>query len=580
MSNDKFNLIIPKVQTFSNNKQITTISKFTNSINPNNNLVEHLDYNNIKCSNNLLSSNQIIDRWKYDRYKIAKSLNNNTFFNKLDNIISKDNSCKCQLGVLSKSYTSPFACVSCSTLSNLFYNGEIEEDKEFTIKVGNHIGCVFKLHSYKKGIDVGYGIDNYIKTELPKFLGNNILKTLTNMGACESSFQNHIENTNFWMSNGSQIDQYILISSFIENEFNKIGLKCFGTFKWVSECNGDINIIDEVLSLGKGTLKYINNEPKYHKQVNNSTIVSKITPQSTSKFIPQSTSKFTPQLTSKFTPQSTSKFTPQSTSKFIPQSTSNPIIDNKDIILNKDICKGILVQLIVTIHFLNSYSFTHGSPCLNNLGFTNIKNNFTYDGINIKSPITLRIIPSGFSSLTTIGLENQLIRPFYPGTLLTQSVKYDFLPKIEIKPFVGKKSSSSNCSINSSSSNNFNPCLEEYNNMKYMCYKIGDNYNSLISYIRTGVPLFQSSFDLYCFMTSLMCENSFYKGVIDDDELLNIWKSMFNKDDYYDLMEELDIIRDEGISPSFIKIAAILSNYYLRCDAINYALDLIKKLFV
>jgi hypothetical protein len=463
-----------------------------------------IKYSDILCEGTLHSADQIINRWNIDRYLLAKSVSTTHLVDPFSNILSKDDSCKCQLGIGGKPFTLPKTCAGCLISSRLYHKGDIIPDQEFTINFGTHVGLKLKLITFKKGINLSCGLKGYSISKLNQHDRSQIIQELSQMRACENSFNIHVQNTIFWESEGA-LDQYIMVSSFLEHEFEKVGIPVTPIFKWAFQCDCNINIIDEVPSLGRGTFDEIRAENKY--------------------------------LSNKF--------------------------------LIPEISEGIILQLVSTLHFLSTYAFVHSNPCLHYLGFSKTPVNYIYDGVTISSKIGLRLIPSGCSSISAAD-DKEIIRIYHPGSLLIQSADYTQVPKIETMPFITLNNSSSKCSSTKKSKKLLNnPCMSEYLNISTVCYKIG-NVNNFEHYIRhLGIPLFYSSFDLYCFFTALMCEELFYNSV-KGSKLANLWKKLWLPNEYSDMMINLRIFQEKKEPPQFKKILIFLSKYYLRCDAVNF----------
>lgn len=491
-----------------------------------------IEYGNISCEGTLLSADQIILRWGTDRHSIARCVSSSKLSDPWTGLVSQDDSCGCRLGDTGKPFTCPIACTGCNVSSRLFKKGDIVQEHPFTIQVGKYIGTKYALHSFKKGLDVGFGFKGYERTDAPMVVGSLLLDHMSALQACETSFSTHVQNTSFWACKGSPIEHYIMISCFLENEMHKGGFPTIPTFRWSFQCDGNINVVEEVLSLGKGTLTGVSSVSEYVES-------------------------------------------PRS-----PTARSSPITP-----LTSDTSRGIILQLVSTLHFLNRYAFTHGSPSLNCLGFSKTPSAYIYDDVKISSPVGLRIIPSTTSALSAAGINGSAVRIYHPGLILDQSVNHKLLPKIVITPFIGIKQSDSFCNASSRADSLVvmsNPCLPEYIRLRIIGYKIGSNTNSFTSYVQhLGIPLFHSSFDLYAFWVALMCESPFYQAVHNDQPLLDIWRQLWNPSEYDTMMNELQIVRqrsehDVPLAPS--DIVTFVSSYYLRCDALENTWQHLKNL--
>ena len=528
-------------------------------------------YSQFDCEDTLLTADQILTRWRSDRIALAKAINPVTLPNPWTGIISRDSECLCRAGTLKKPFLSAGTCTGCGTLSRLFKYGEITTSAPIMVQVGEYTGMRLVVTHLRRGVNIGYGLSGYKQTVLPAVLGSRLLDDLATYQACEESLAANVQDTQFWACQGSPVDHYVLISCFLENELRKDGIPTTPVLKWVFECQGDVNMVEEVPSLGKGTLAEITAIPEYVES-------------------------------------------PRS-----PTARSSPVLP-----LTTEVSRGLLLQLVSTLRFLSRYAFTHGTPSLASLGFSKTPAAYIYDGVTIASPITLRLIPGSSTSLSaTGGPPPQVLRLYYPGTLFAQSTDISLLPKIEVEPFFNVKRPSEGC-VNSTDPAAptvlSNPCLPEYVSRRVICYRVGDadtktrieslpspekipHLPSLIkerlsstvveaglgprqfsfaSYVRhLGIPLFHSSFDLYAFWTALMCEEAFYLAVHNDQILIDTWRQLFDISEYEGLMADIQRVRhrrSEG-SLSADEILTLLSKRHLRCDALEHTWGTLKDVF-
>jgi len=210
------------------------------------------------------------------------------------------------------------------------------------------------------------------------------------------------------------------------------------------------------------------------------------------------------------------------------------------------ITKTIITQLVVTLNELSYINFSHGSPSIESLAFGSEHISYKYEGINIFGDITLKIVNLWKSSATFSN-----IRYFADDIKSELHLECNMLiPNIE--------------TVN-------------INNCTY--YKIGhNNINTLIAMKNLGMPILLASFDLYCFLVSLMCDQSFYMSVMKDNELHILWNSLWLNDDLI-CIEKLicdNHFLDIQIN-NFQTTMNMISNFWLNSDAIKHLLLLIKK---
>uniref|UniRef100_A0A6C0AFB4 Uncharacterized protein n=1 Tax=viral metagenome TaxID=1070528 RepID=A0A6C0AFB4_9ZZZZ len=451
-----------------------------------------MDYNLVECEKDLRSSEQIFKRWETDRYKISRTItasekDKNNLNNVWEGIIPQDPNCKCKI---KNPYIKSETCIACLTISRLFVNGESISEVPFSIKLGKYAGKKFIIKKFTKSNSKSYKL-----TDKPINLGQKILKEFDEIQKCETNFPSQINDVLFFKNKGIYIENYALISCFLEKELKKVNFPLSPTFRWIFECANDINIVEEIYDIEKLDDLY-----KSKKKTN--------------------------------------------------------------------ISKGIIVQLFSILHYLNNYAFTHGNPNVEHLKFEKKTAKYTYDGIDINFPFSLTINPSSSSSISSINDDENIIRIYNPGNLNEKNISFSTLPKIEIQPFVNyKKKEDCGCEIPSTNTN-------EYTKNRTICYKIGKNPTSFLGYVKNlGIPLFYSSFDIYSFFVSLMCNDNFYNDVLKNTELLNLWKNLWNPKEYNDIMEDFENLRHNKIS-----IPHFLGQYFLRCDALEITWDGVKKM--
>ena len=81
-----------------------------------------------------------------------------------------------------------------------------------------------------------------------------------------------------------------------------------------------------------------------------------------------------------------------------------------------------------------------------------------------------------------------------------------------------------------------------------------------------GATIMYQSFDIICFIVSLMIENYFYHTVKNNKKLNNIWSNLWLKDELEDLEKDIKECKNNN----FNNIFTILRKYYIRSDIIEY----------
>lgn len=217
--------------------------------------------------------------------------------------------------------------------------------------------------------------------------------------------------------------------------------------------------------------------------------------------------------------------------------------------------KKILIQLIVYFKFLSEYHYLHNEPSIEFLKFETDLVDFEYESKHIFCPIKVHIIPSKYSSITIQG------KRFF------NSNNYDKnLVEIPLQDF--------DIDINNSKNYNENffdiEYVEEYKKKRILFYKIGNKTDLFLEVRRhKGIPLVSKSFDIVCFLISLLLKRDFYDNFMDNYQSLIVWKGLWKKDEYDKLMYEINNCIGEK-NNNFELILFIVKKYYIRFDALEY----------
>lgn len=236
--------------------------------------------------------------------------------------------------------------------------------------------------------------------------------------------------------------------------------------------------------------------------------------------------------------------------------------------LKDSIVKSILLQLVSSLHFLSKYAFIHGNPNICNLKFSLKNVSYKYDDVLITSPFTLHIQPTVNSSFffesdksnnIRIGYckddikESDLTYPIKNREVIVNYYRTDTIPNQEII------------------------MLPEISNRITYCYHIGEaNIENFTKLMREySVPIMDTSFEFYCYIISLMCEDSFYVSFMEDIHMQRIWYNLWLASEYAILMEDLQQLK-LNITVEQNDILNLLSKYTLRSDALKYFWDFLK----
>jgi hypothetical protein len=232
---------------------------------------------------------------------------------------------------------------------------------------------------------------------------------------------------------------------------------------------------------------------------------------------------------------------------------NNKFIEAK--ILRSDITNGIITQLLSTLISLEDIQFTHGNPDIRALIFDDKPCSYLLNGLSISSPFTLKITNFSHSSTTVDGT-----RLYSHGKMADK-----FIEKAVFKPAV-----ETSTTFLSDKDDNYNV------KKSILTYKVGSESSLIFSYIRhSGVPLFSSSFDFYCFMIALMAKPIFYNSIMNDLRLYKLWTMMWQTNQLGEIENRLSMLKDSA--PNNIVICSILHDLNLRCDITHFMFDLLKK---
>ncbi len=230
--------------------------------------------------------------------------------------------------------------------------------------------------------------------------------------------------------------------------------------------------------------------------------------------------------------------------------------------LSKETTKGIIMQLFGVLHGLRIYDFSHGGPSSRTILFKTDPCSYLYDGVHVEGPLTIKLYDLYHSGITVgnkrlynksvIADEELLKKPFKP-----------IIETVTITPFSPDRSKPSND-------------ITIYRLMdpnKYFQEAL------LFMYIKhLGLPIYQSSFDAYGFMISLMAERAFYATVMSDDSMYTLWRSMWLPEEFEQIQDKIQRLHKSPDPVTRVdKVFRALAGFGLRCDMIEHGWNLIKK---
>lgn len=272
----------------------------------------------------------------------------------------------------------------------------------------------------------------------------------------------------------------------------------------------------------------------------------------------------------------------QNNAKYVIQKQASPTSKKDDVKpLNNDVVRGIVLSLFSSMVLLNEYDFSHGNPCSKSLMFKSEPVSYTYNNVNVDSPITLKLTNFKGSGLT---IQNK-IRLYSKSVIADETIlRGSFRPIIKtvtFTPYVYKPRNNNNNNKNNNSKEERTERTESTESTTIYKLKNPDKHVSetiLFMYIKhLGLPIYKSSFDIYAFMIVLMADKSFYTTLMNDAKLYKLWRNMW-LDDFETIQDRiLQLHEIDNSVDSVDKILRILSDISLRCDMVQYGWKLIKE---
>ncbi len=272
-----------------------------------------------------------------------------------------------------------------------------------------------------------------------------------------------------------------------------------------------------------------------------------------------------------------------------------PIEPIGDKYLKPSITKGIILQLVSLLHYLKDYDFSLGGAGLDNLLFDSRPTSYQYDDVTIMSEITLKLNELGFAGITVkddkrdvlpLGMETKITRLYnYSDTDSLRITANPFVPVVITMKIIPSLDISDGLSCSIPGNNN--------SDKSYLVYRINTSSSStiekngiLFSYFQhLGIPLYQSSFDLYTLWLMLMTFPKFYDSVMSDTNLKRVWISLWVPEEYDNMDIRLRKIHTDkatnikcSMGTDRLELIRFLSDFRLRCDATDMVWDQLKVL--
>ena len=495
-------------------------------------------------------------------------------------IFSKDRNCMSKLGWGQPPFAQRQVCAGCHAVTRMVPKKKMPESAMFQIGVGKYRGVILSVRTLSRDL-VGYH-----QSLTPQRVGARLLSQLSHMRICEPSYAQNLPVTSFWETI-SGVDQYITVSCLIEQLMRNSKIPCEPIFRWAYSCGSDTIVIDETPSLGVGSLTNLTQNvdylsvtptaPTLHVRALKTSLIRGLVSQLVTCLHSLSAADFVhgePSLASLGFVNKSTSYTYNGTNiscpvvlVIVPSSQSSiSTVDtegqrhrfyNAGKIMVKDLKGDHLPVQEIAPFLARQGTLLTAKDCPH--AKQRSKSNMAASPTTVpeKGPV------SGKQNLTP-GL-NPRDQPVHSPTLKPEAQGALDPPSREARE-------AQICVKDARSQGFNNPCLPELVECIVMGYRIGGCDELFTIYLRNlGVPLFQSSFDLYMFFTSLMAESVFYHGVIGDPVILNIWKNLWHPQEYETVMSSLVAFHHEQRveTPSFKDILTLLKPFILRCDALQ-----------
>jgi hypothetical protein len=209
-----------------------------------------------------------------------------------------------------------------------------------------------------------------------------------------------------------------------------------------------------------------------------------------------------------------------------------PTLGNLDRVLEKhhnnhhQVILSVFKQVTIILDILSDNFFSHGMPHIDMVVFSEEEIEEDYKGVHIYSSFIAHLIDFSYSSIT---YRNTRIYPASDRSNVV--INY---ADLNIKIANGK-------------------------------FTIANESYVLFDYVRhAGLPIYSSSFDFYCIITSMMLKSAVRNMVLSTD-LVNHWKALWEPDQYEKISKLISKYQDIDVD-----VVKLLSGFWLRCDVVAF----------
>lgn len=472
-------------------------------------------YNKIDCLEELYSADQILDRVRVDRSSLFKNIRK---MKPDDSVDMFENVFSIDEKCMCQGGWGPRPYVNKQYCSGCEIARRISKGiqipEDGLIKIEEGN---YLSHSYTI-VNCENILTYYERTKEYESLSVRMIDKMYSMHLHDDIFRN-INDRTFYYSTISPISNYITICIILQNKMHKYKFPTVPLFEWAYQCGKNTYLLEAFPTLGFGSFENIID-----------------------------------------------------IGDFVKGPKSPTARRSHSMTMNHTILISILRQLVSTLHFLAKYSFIHGNPNIRHIAFSKKPCYYKYEDIEISAPLTFHLIPSNDSSITVENDNGEYFR-FLNSGYSKYSKEYDYIVE-KVEPLLVKKGKEMDMR-----SKDLIPVLPELQSKIVYGYKIGicrNNFRELIT--QKGIPLAHTSFDLYMFMFSLLCEESFFASFQEHQGLMALWKDMFKFSEYEAMMNDLKTLRmQESDEPAtFQEILDVMSKYTFRNDALSFFWESLK----
>jgi hypothetical protein len=224
-----------------------------------------ISYTDYKCLEYLCSSDDILERIRYDFGIVFKNMRDENF--NILSVLPVDGECLCDIGWGPRPYVNKQYCMGCELIRRLCSDVKLSESRLLTIETGKNIGKVYKFTKYNQLLA------NYTRNPKMEGLLNRITSLEQDACLTEGSFLNIAKNTHVYTTT-SNISNYLMTNIFINNKIHKYKLPNKTLISWAYSCGNKVEVMEEKsLSFMEMTLI-----EQFHKQTKTPMAQSKVNP--------------------------------------------------------------------------------------------------------------------------------------------------------------------------------------------------------------------------------------------------------------------------------------------------------------